>query len=91
MATPYDDDQEFDYAVDFVPHVNQHATAIPERWSVEGGGWGPNPRTLNEGNQNFKGVKKKTILNPLLFPLFICIIIERESLAMCRSWPNLVS
>lgn len=53
---PYDDDQEFDYAVDFVPDVNQHATAVAERWSVEGGGWGPNPRSLNEKNQNFKGV-----------------------------------
>jgi len=59
MATsgqPYDNEQPFDYAVDFVPHNNQHATAVPERWSVEGGGWGPNPRTLNPKSQNFMGV-----------------------------------
>jgi hypothetical protein len=55
-AGPYDDDQEFDYAVDFVPNANQHATAVPERWSVEGGGWGANPRSVNEKNQNFQGV-----------------------------------
>jgi len=44
------------YDVDFVPHTTQHATAVPERWSVVGGGWGPNPRTLNVNSQNFKGV-----------------------------------
>jgi len=49
-------DQAFEYSVDFVPHRVQHATAVPERWSVEGGGWGPNPRSVNPNNQNFAGV-----------------------------------
>ena len=64
---PYDDDQEFDYAVDFVPNANQHATAVPERWSVEGGGWGPNPRSLNERNQNFKGVRRNSLFISVVF------------------------
>lgn len=54
---PYNQDQKFDYTVDFVTNRNQHATAVPERWSVEGGGWGPNPRTLNTNSQNFAGVR----------------------------------
>merc|ERR1719486_1615950 len=55
--SPYDADQEFSYAVDFVPNCDQHATAIPERWSVEGGGWGHGqPRSLNVNSQNFQGV-----------------------------------
>ena len=56
---PYDGDQEFDYAVDFVPNANQHATAVSERWSVEGGGWGhAMPRALNVNSQNFQGVRR---------------------------------
>lgn len=55
MAAPYD--QEFDYSVDFVPNRLQHATAVPERWSVEGPGWGPGmPRTINPNSQKFAGV-----------------------------------
>lgn len=55
-----DTEQVFEKKVAFIPTKEQHATAVSERWSVVGSGWGANPHTPNDANQNFQGVGQDT-------------------------------
>merc|ERR1719247_3108935 len=60
MPTPYDKEQVLETKVAFVLTREQHATAVSERWSVVGAGWGCNPRTPNDAHQNYQGVGQDT-------------------------------
>lgn len=60
MPQHYDKEQVFETKVAFVPTAQQHATAVSERWSVVGSGWGNNPHTPNDANQNYQGVGQDT-------------------------------
>eukprot|EP00656_Telonema_subtile_P045824 TRINITY_DN5208_c0_g1_i1.p1 TRINITY_DN5208_c0_g1~~TRINITY_DN5208_c0_g1_i1.p1 ORF type:complete len:311 (+),score=79.79 TRINITY_DN5208_c0_g1_i1:138-1070(+) len=53
-------EQVFESKAAFVPTKEQHATAVSERWSVVGGGWGVNPHTPNDAHQNYQGVGQST-------------------------------
>jgi len=60
MPQSYDKEQVFEAKAAFIPTKEQHATAVSERWSVVGAGWGGNPRTPNDANQNYQGVGQDT-------------------------------
>eukprot|EP00656_Telonema_subtile_P045827 TRINITY_DN5208_c0_g1_i5.p1 TRINITY_DN5208_c0_g1~~TRINITY_DN5208_c0_g1_i5.p1 ORF type:complete len:100 (+),score=26.73 TRINITY_DN5208_c0_g1_i5:138-437(+) len=55
-------EQVFESKAAFVPTKEQHATAVSERWSVVGGGWGVNPHTPNDAHQNYQGAVSYTHL-----------------------------
>lgn len=61
MPTPYDTEQDLEHKTAFVPTRHQHATAVSERWSTVGRGWGTGmPHTINDDNQNYQGVGQDT-------------------------------